>query len=288
MRRYWILLTLAVVIAAGAAAALLYGEYVESGLQQAESAAHEEVLAELDEALAKQNRTVDEISRRFESIDDLKTADEQRLRRYRNADHLARARQVGVGRVSGIDEIERLVSEDRLVRLEDTTEYYYLQEFDYSVPYVTPDAARLLRMIGERLHEELRRADLPLYRFNISSVLRTAENQRALRRVNPNATFGVSAHEFGTTLDIVVHVYDYVPRPSDALAATQYPDLNERLESVRVRQYGALGMRYWRQLKGILGRILVDLQDEGLVMVTLERQQPVFHITVAQRIAESS
>ncbi len=286
MRRPWILLALAILVTAGAV--LLYFYYTPSRQIEAEVPATEEVVQAIDEVLVAQNEAIERIAKGFEAIDDLKTAQELQLRRYRNADHLQRARSLGVGRVSGQDQIERLVEQNRLVRLQDTTKFYYLQDFDYSVPFVTPDAARLLTLIGERLHEELRSADLPLYRFNISSVLRTAANQEALRRENPNATFGVSAHEFGTTLDIVVHIYDYVPRPEDALPGTPYPPLNERLDLMRTRMYEALGMRYWRHLKGLLGRILIDLQREGLVMVTLERQQPVFHITVARRIEESS
>ena len=245
----------------------------------------EPVVRALDEALARQEAAIDSVARRFEAIDDLKTAQELRLRRYRNAAHVERARRLGVGSVAGTEAIERLVEQDRLVRLPDTTEYFYLQEFDYSVPYVTPDAARLLTLIGEHLHEELRRANLPLYRFNVSSVLRTGENQQALRQINPNAARGVSAHEFGTTIDIVVHIYDYVPREEDALPGTAYAAIDERLESMRRRHYSALGMRYWRHLKGLLGRVLIELQDEGLVLVTLEREQPVFHITVGRRVS---
>ena len=37
-----------------------------------------------------------------------------------------------------------------------------------------------------------------------------------------------------------------------------------------------------RELQAILGEILLDLQREGRVMVTLERQQPVYHMTVAR------
>lgn len=271
---------------AGAAAVLVYWEFAEPARNDTEAAPASDVVEALDEALAEQEEAVEHIARRFEEIDDLKTAQELQLRRYRNADHLQRARSLGVGRVSGTDEIERLVEQGSLVRLGDTTTFYYLQEFEYSVPYVTPDMARLLDRIGERLHDELRSAELPLYRFNISSVLRTAENQQALRRVNPNATLSTSAHEYGTTLDIVVHIYDYVPRPEDLLPVTSYPALDARLATMQRRMYGALGMRYWRHLKGLLGRILIDLQNDASVLVTLERQQPVFHITVAQRIQE--
>lgn len=247
-----------------------------------EKDAAERISRALDEGLSRLDSAVSEISRRFEGVDDLKTAQEQRLRVYRNAQHLAAARALGVGRVTGQDEIDRLVEEGRLVRIEDNP-YYYLQDLTLSVPYVTPDAAKLLDEIGRRFHEQLRNHGLPLFRFNISSVLRTEESQRLLRRENPNATRGVSTHEFGTTLDVVFHTYAYHPTPDDVLPPTPYSFLNVHLEKMRIRAYDALGMRYWQELQGILGRVLIDLQNKGAVLVTLEREQPVFHITVAQK-----
>jgi hypothetical protein len=35
----------------------------------------------------------------------------------------------------------------------------------------------------------------------------------------------------------------------------------------------------------VLGGVLLELQNEGSVMVTLERLQPVYHMTVARRRA---
>lgn len=273
---------LAFVGAAFVYAAHLAGQQPEAGGEQFE----EQLLSTLEANLQRQEAAVERLTAAFEEIDDLKTAQETQLRRFRNADHLAHARSRGF-RVSEEEEADRLSEEGRLVELSDNR-YYYLQEFDYSVPYVTPDAARLLEMIGERLHEQLAERGLPAYRFNISSVLRTAENQQALRQINPNATYGVSTHEFGTTVDIVFHIYDYFPRPEDVLAATDHQSLDRHLEAMRIRQYDALGMRYWRMLRGMLGRILIDLQSEGKVMVTLERQQPVFHITVSDNLAQES
>ncbi|MDX1547364.1 MAG: DUF5715 family protein [Rhodothermales bacterium] len=234
----------------------------------------------LDAALARQDSALAALSQRFEQIDDLKTAQERRLRRSRNADHVRVAQSRGVGRVSGSDEIRRLAGAGRLVPLADTA-YYHVQDLDYSVAYVTPETAALLRALGERFQAKLRAAGLPRYRYVISSVLRTAENQRALRRINPNATGGVSSHEFGTTLDVVYHTYVYRPAPEDRLPPTAYPFLDDRLERLRHRAYDALGMRYWQELQGLLGRTLIELQDEGAALVLLEREQPVFHITTA-------
>lgn len=271
------LLITGLLILAAAVASYFYAEHrTATGI-----AAYQETFrAELDEALDRQATAIAQLSRRFETVDDLKTAQERQLTRTRNADHVAMARARGVGRVTGEDDIQQLLADERLVALTDT-QYYHVQELDYSVPYVTPDAAALLQLIGERLHDKLAEHDLPRYRYVISSGLRTGDNQRALRQINPNATSGVSSHEFGTTLDIVYHKYRYGSLPEDRLPDTPYPFLNDRLETLRVQAYDALGMRYWQELQGILGRVLIELQAEGKVLVILERGQPVFHITVA-------
>lgn len=263
------------------------GRVAEAKAETATAAFQAELTAALGEALAQQDEAAETLARRFRRIDDLKTAQEIRLRRHRGGSHLRAAQRLGVGRVSGAADVRRLLDEGRLVRLENTP-YYTIQDLDYSVAYVTPDLARLLETIGERFQAELRERSLPLYRYRISSVLRTAENQRALRRINPNAARGVSAHEYGTTLDVVFHKYDYLDRPEDRLPPSPYPFLNERLEAMRVRRYDALGFRYWQELQGILGRVLIDLQEEGKVFVLLEREQPVFHLTVAQPLAQGA
>ena len=263
----------------------LYAEHTAERLADRATAAFESGLTlAFDSALAEQNDVIMTLTQRFRRIDDLKTAQELRLRRHRGASHLRAAQRLGVRRVSGPEDIERLVEGGRLVPL-DETPYYYVQDLDYSVAYVTPDLARLLRTVGERFHDRLRQHGLPLYQYCVSSVLRTAENQQALRRINPNAARGTSAHEYGTTLDVVIHKYAYLNQPENRLTPSPYAFLDERLEAIRVQRYGALGYRYWQELQGILGRVLIEMQDEGKALVLLEREQPVFHITVAQPLA---
>ncbi len=257
--------------------------YVAGRTARAEAeAAVARFTAAFDDALAQQEGALAQLSRRFETVDDLKTAQELRLRRHRNPDHLRAARALGV-RVADSTEVERLVAQRRLTPLADTL-FYHVQRLDHSVAYVTPEAARLLRLLGERFEAALRARRLPRSRYVISSGLRTAAHQRALRPINPNAAAGTSSHEFGTTVDVVYHTYVYLPQAEDRLPPTPYPFLDERLETLRVRAYDALGMRYWQELQGLLGRVLIDLQEEGKVLVTLEREQPVFHLTVAERL----
>jgi hypothetical protein len=75
---------------------------------------------ELGEALDRQADAIARLSRRFETIEDLKTAQERALARMRNADHVEMAQARGVGRVTGEADIQQLVATERLVALTDT------------------------------------------------------------------------------------------------------------------------------------------------------------------------
>jgi hypothetical protein len=284
-RSVWIGAAMVAAVAAGGAGGYLYATR-QPGPAAGPGDAAPAFTAAFDAALAHQEQTLHRLAARFEQVDDLKTDQELRLRTYRNADHLASAGTLGTP-VAGMDDVARLVAAGRLVYLEETP-YYAIQALEHSVPYVTPDAVALLGEIGERFQAALRAQGLPRYRFVISSVLRTGEGQQNLRAVNPNATAGATTHAFGTTVDVVYHTYQYWPHPDDALPPTPYPVLDARLEPLRVRAYDALGMRYWQELQGLLGRVLIALQAEGKVKVTLEREQPVFHFTVARRYERRS
>ena len=39
-----------------------------------------------------------------------------------------------------------------------------------------------------------------------------------------------------------------------------------------------------QKLKAVLGRVLLELQEEGKVLVIYERLQPVYHITLGKRL----
>lgn len=264
---------------------LLYSRhYVAEEAIRLEAGEISRTTALVSRAIRAHDELVDSLSARFERIDDLKTAQEQQLRRVRNADHLTAARRLGIGRSPGPAELNALIEEGRLVRLDDN-DFYWVQELDYSVPYVTPEMAEALDEIGRRLHAALEDQDLPPFRFNVSSVLRTSQNQQDLRRINPNAARGVSAHEFGTTVDVVYHTYDFVP-DSDELRS-ESTGLDSLFTELRHRSMHGIAMIYWQELQGLLGRILIDMQREGILLVTLEREQPVFHMTLARPISSN-
>ena len=51
---------------------------------------------------------------------------------------------------------------------------------------------------------------------------------------------------------------------------------------VRALALERMAARYSRELQAVLGEVLREMQAAGEVMVTLERQQPVYHITLAR------
>ncbi len=123
---------------------------------------------------------------------------------------------------------------------------------------------------------------LPPFRLEITSALRTPDAQAALRRTNPNATSGTSTHEYGTTVDVAYSAFTAPAVPGVAAPESFPAALAARLDAL---YHERLAGQRSRELQAVLGHVLLDMQDEGEVMVTLEERQPVFHMTVARRLA---
>ncbi|MEX2584521.1 MAG: DUF5715 family protein [Gemmatimonadota bacterium] len=217
----------------------------------------------------------------FQPLPLLAPSEEEELRRYLNAQQLARARELGVGRALAADSLAALRASGALVTLEDS-DYWILRDLDYSAPLVIPQVRELLTAIGERFHRRLADLGAPPLRMEITSVLRSAEDQAALRRVNPNAASGESTHEYGTTIDVLYSAYAAPPDPIVALEADEAPTVEPLLRWVSEIAVERVAGRRSLELKAILGEVLLEMQREGRVMVTLERQQPVYHMTVAR------
>jgi hypothetical protein len=214
----------------------------------------------------------------------LRPAEEQRLRTHLNAAHVARARALGV-RPANQDELRALEAEGRLVLLEPSNEYWIVRDGAQPRAYVTPDVPPLLVEIAERFQARLAELDIPPYRLEITSVLRTAAEQAELRRRNPNAAAGVSSHEFGTTLDIAYESFAPPLRLPDGLVADAPSGMEPELERVAALALETIGGRKSREMQAFLGHVLIELQNRGDVLVILERLQPVYHITVGRRLA---
>lgn len=243
------------------------------------------IRAEVEAAL---QRGMSRIAARSDSADDillplplLTSAEEAGLRRYLSEQQLQRARALGVPRPASSD-LERLQREGRLVLLEASAPHWVVGQLDLSAAFVTPDARALLAELGERFHRRLAAMGLPLFRFEISSALRTSDDQAELRRTNPNAARGVSTHEYGTTVDVLYSRFAAPESLDDWVDAGGVPWLEGHLRDIAVIAAERVAGRRAHELKAILGHVLLEMQREGRVMVTLERQQPVYHMTVAR------
>ncbi|MCM8788920.1 MAG: DUF5715 family protein [Candidatus Omnitrophica bacterium] len=201
------------------------------------------------------------------------------LRTMVNDYHVEVAQKLGVGGLINEAAVIKAVKDGKLIRLGETR-FWRIKELKDSLPYVTPDTLKLLQIIGEKFQENLKKNNLPLYRFTISSVLRTDQDQKRLIRKNRNATRSISSHQFGTSVDILVKEFDYTGE--DNLTFNFLKQYGYKPE-LKKKEFDELGILYAQCLKTILGRTLLDLQKEGKCYVIYEIRQPVFHVTVATK-----
>lgn len=134
---------------------------------------------------------------------------------------------------------------------------YYVDTLIFSRPYLVPEAAARLREIGRRFRDSIEARGGGDYRIKVTSLLRTPQSVKRLRRRNRNAVDS-SVHQLGTTFDISYAAF---------IAGSPQP------------------ARSTDDLKGILGEVLKAMREEGKLWVKYERGQPCFHIT-ARRQAE--
>lgn len=139
-----------------------------------------------------------------------------------------------------------------IVKLRNCREYY-IDSLSHSYPYLVPEAARLLHDIGLRFNDSLAARGGGDYRIKVTSILRTTQTVKRLRRRNVNSVDS-STHKFGTTFDI--SYLKFICDSANTVPRTQY------------------------DLMALLSEILADLRDQGRCLVKHERKQGCYHITV--------
>ena len=169
--------------------------------------------------------------------------------------HIVAARKWGVSPVEDREEAE--LRKDELVYVGSNPYYTMDKQMSYSIPYLVPRASDLLQKISRNFLDSLAIKDIPLHTLIVTSVLRTENDVRRLRRFNCNAS-EESCHRFGTTFDICYNRYNTVSHP-------------EGPERRSVRN---------DSLKWVLSEVLRDLREQELCYVKYEVKQGCFHITV--------
>jgi hypothetical protein len=215
-------------------------------------------------------------------VRDLSRLERVKLRRDVNATQIARARLLGIKPDSNL---ARLVASGQLVKLADSTQYWVVRDLNFSVPYVVPGAEMMLAEIGRRFQQRLDSLHVPIYRLDITSVLRTPQKQEALRRANANASRIVSAHEFGTTVDIAYRRFAAPVAYDDRAGGLVLGAAGRQLSDSLLISTGNLRSA---ELQAVLGRVIAEMRSEGKIMVMMERHQTVYHITLARAYPHAS
>lgn len=161
-----------------------------------------------------------------------------------------------VARARGLKSVPQTRSEvdtlHGLVKVEDS-DCYVIDDLKYSMPYLTPAARKELDTIGQAFRDSLASKKLLDYKLVVSSLLRTEEDVKRLRRSgNPNASDN-SAHCYGTTFDIT---YTRYFREDESEAFMQPYELTK-----------------------VLGEVLRDRKKSDACLVKYERKEHCFHIT---------
>ena len=164
-----------------------------------------------------------------------------------NKTHLKAAKKNGIKPIQTRNQIPT----QSLVKIE-SCDRYAIDRLPHSVPYLTPSSVELLDEIGSRFQATLAELGLRKHRMIVTSVLRTRDDVRRLRKVNGNASAN-SAHQYATTFDITY----------------------ARFERLSLKGEAANNMR----LANILGNVLEQMRKENRCYVKYERRQRCFHIT---------
>jgi hypothetical protein len=166
-----------------------------------------------------------------------------------NDTQLEAARKNGLSRPITADQAE---TDRRLVKIEPNS-YYDIEKLTHSVPYLVPKAAKLLEDMGKAFQDSLfNRGYNRNHRFTVTSVLRTEESVRQLRKTNVNSTEN-SCHCYGTTFDISYFTYST-------------PEVGKAASVDKMRQ--------------ILYQVAYDMKRQDRCYVKYEKQQTCLHITV--------
>lgn len=170
-----------------------------------------------------------------------------------NDAHLAVAKKVGIRPLTSRTEAERLGS--KLVQVA-SCDRYAVDSLTHSIPFLVPRASALLDTIGVNFLDSLTCKGLNPNQVIVTSVLRTQDDVKSLRRRNGNASAN-SAHAYATTFDISYRRFKKVEDP----------------DGRPMQDVGA------DTLKLVLSEVLRDLRKADKCYIKYELKQGCFHIT---------
>ena len=168
---------------------------------------------------------------------------------------LATAKRIGIRPIASREEAEDEVESAYLERIA-SCERYDVDSLTHSIPYLIPKASALLDTIGVNFLDSLENKGLNPNKVIVTSVTRTKEDVKRLRRTNGNASLN-SCHFYGTTFDLSWKRFAKVEDPD----GRPMQDVNADT------------------LKLVLSEVLRDLRKADRCYVKYELKQGCFHIT---------
>lgn len=167
--------------------------------------------------------------------------------------HLSMAQKVGIEPVASREEAEKTARKMEEIQ---TNPYYEVEELTHSIPYLVSPAARLLEDIGKNFQDSLYNLNASLYKIKVTSVTRTVDDVKKLKKRNRNSSVN-SAHQYGTTFDV---------------SWVRYTKIDEK-DTLDIDK---------DRLKMVLASVLRDLKRAERCYIKHERRQGCFHITVRE------
>lgn len=166
---------------------------------------------------------------------------------------LVAARRIGIRPISSR---EAAVDLDGDLKEIVSGEHYDVDSLTHSIPFLVPRAAALLDTIGVNFLDSLENKGLNPNKIIVTSVLRTKDDVKKLRRTNGNASLN-SCHFYGTTFDVSWKRFSKVEDPDGRPMQDVSADT----------------------LKLVLSEVLRDLREAERCYVKYELKQGCFHIT---------
>ena len=170
-----------------------------------------------------------------------------------NDTHMAAAKKIGIKPLKDREAAEKLGGKVMEIKNGD---FYQVDSLTHSIPFLVPKASALLDSIGANFLDSLENKGLNPNQVIVTSVLRTQDDVKKLRRVNGNASAN-SVHMFGTTFDISYKRFFKVEDPD-----------GRPMQDVRADT-----------LKLVLSEVLRVLNKKDMCYVKYELKQGCFHIT---------
>ncbi len=130
--------------------------------------------------------------------------------------------------------------------------FYQFKNITHSQPFLIPEAIDMLNEIGYRFQKKMEAKKKNYFKYQITSLLRTEEEQTKLHHRNGNAA-SHSTHMYGTTVDI------------------SYKDFFNIKVNKKESSFDAVQA---------MTKVLMEMRQECRLLCVRERHQSCFHITV--------